>query len=254
MSRRLKSGLTGGYHRGDGLTSHSGSNGNTAIRLILKKPEYCVRHDGPTGLNADSTYLISLKITTCICFKILNIVTFFLRSKKENAEERAENNYNNAAYYNDSGEPFIEMVRTCSCGIVSDKELEEHCHAKGDVLYVAADELWKKGSSSNKAYDINSGELVTEINRTCSSSIAHDNEQEEHCHATNNVLYVAADEIWRKGSYVNNAQHKDSEELAIKKTTSCSCGIVQSKELEERYHTKNNILYVAADEIWKERT
>lgn len=180
-------------------------------------------------------------------------MTFFLRSKKENAEERA-NDYNNTAYYMDSGEPVIEMVRTCSCGIVPDKELEGQRHAEGDVLYVAADELWKKGSYSNKAYNIDSEELVTEMNRTCSSCIAHDNDQEEHCHVKNNVLYVAADEIWRKGSYVNNSLHRDSEELAIKEKASCSCGIVQSKEFEERNHTKNNILYVAADEIWKERT
>ena len=56
--------------------------------------------------------------------------------------------YSNNGCYIDSGELDIEMKPTCLSGIAPDRELEEHCYAKNNVLYVSSDEIWKKGGTT----------------------------------------------------------------------------------------------------------
>ncbi|XP_078364332.1 uncharacterized protein LOC144648698 isoform X1 [Oculina patagonica] len=136
---------------------------------------------------------------------------------KRNAEETANNNYNNNANNNDSG------------------ELEEHCYANSNVLYVSSDEIWKKGTCK-----------AIEMKRTCSPGIAPDKELEDHCYSKNNVLHVSSDKIWKKGSCNNSASYNDSREQATEIKRTILSGMVPVREL----YAENNILYVSSDEIW----
>lgn len=175
-----------------------------------------------------------------LVYKIINILTFFLRINKRNTEETANNNYNNNASYNNSVEQAIEMERTCC------KELEEHCYANSNALYVSSDDIWKKGSYNNNACHTDSREQAIEMKRTCSPAIVPDKELEEHCYAKNNVLYISSDEIWKKGSCNNNANYNDSGEQAIEIKRTGLSGMVPVREL----YAENNVLYVSSDEIW----